>query len=55
MALIIRQDGSDRKWKALPNRMIESKELPKNFHAVKTPPPEVKNFYNDGGGDESQR
>eukprot|EP00943_MAST-04B_sp_MAST-4B-sp1_P006191 g6191.t1 len=53
--LIIRQDGSDRKWKkALPKPYDRKvKKLPKNFHAVKTPPPEVKNFYNDGGGDAS--
>ena len=26
------------------------KRLPKQFHAVKTPPPEVRAFYTNGGG-----
>ena len=50
--LIIRKDGSDRKWKkALPKPYDRKmKRLPKQFHAVKTPPPEVRAFYTNGGG-----
>ena len=49
--LIIRKDGSDKKWKrALPKPYDRKvKKLPKDFHAVKAPPPDLQAFYADGG------